>query len=194
MSVDIFSIISVSLIGLTSITLVISQNWRLSMIALAIQYLAVFWLVAFIWSINMAMAKLVTGWMVIAIIAASQPTKDYRDRRFVGLSGILIKLLSTVMVGLLVFSMAPGLSKVIPTGMALIWGGLILVGMGLIQLGFSTQISRLFLGLFTLLSGFEILYAAVEHSVLVEGLLVIINLALALICSYLLAVPTLEAE
>jgi len=142
------------LLSITSVLLLVSQNWRMSMISLAIQYLAVFWLVALVWSINMAMAKLVTGWMVIAIIAASQPTNDYHDRKFAGVSGILIKLLSTVMIGLLVFSIAPELSKVIPTGMSLLWGGLILIGMGLLQLGFSSRISRIFLGLFTLLSGF----------------------------------------
>ena len=194
MSVETISIIAVILLGITSVLLLVSQNWRMSMIALAAQYLAVFWLVALVWSINLAMAKLVTGWMVIAIIAASQPTKDYQDRRFATVPGILIKLLSTIMIGLLVFSLAPELSTAIPTGMTLIWGGLILIGMGLLQLGFSTHISRIFLGLFTLLSGFEILYAAVEDSMLVEGLLVIINLGVALICSYLLTVSTLEVE
>jgi hypothetical protein len=38
----------------------------------------------------------------------------------------------------------------------------------------------------TVLSGFEILYAAVEGSVLVAALLAIINLGLALVGSYLL--------
>ena len=64
----------------------------------------------------------------------------------------------------------------------------------LLQIGFSMRVSRIFLGLLTLLSGFEILYAAVEQATLVEGLLVLINLGIALMCSYLLAVPTLELD
>mgnify|MGYP000884871992 CR=1 FL=1 len=194
MSLEIISIVAVALISITSTVLLISQHWRLSMIALAVQYLAVFWLVAMVWSINLAIAKLVTGWMVIAIIAASNPTQDYQDRRFAGIAGILIKALSIIMIGLLVFSAAPALLEVIPTGMSLLWGGLILLGMGLLQIGFSMRVSRIFLGLLTLLSGFEILYAAVEQATLVEGLLVLINLGIALMCSYLLAVPTLELD
>lgn len=191
---DAVSIIAVVILSITSTYLLINQNWRRSMIMLALQYLGVFWLVGLIWPINLAVAKLVVGWMVIAIIAASQPNEDYADPKFAGIPGILIKLLSTIMVGLLVFSIAPILARVIPTGMLLIWGGLILIGMGLLQLGLSTRISRIFLALFTLLSGFEILYAAVEDAMLVEGLLVVINLGVALVCSYLLIVPFMEVE
>jgi hypothetical protein len=194
MSLDVVSIAAVALLSVTSVILLISLHWRVSMIALAVQYLAVFWLVALVWSINLAMAKLVTGWMVIAIIAASQPVQNYQDRRFAGLPGILIKLLSTVLIGVLVYSIAPALSEIIPTGMSILWGGLILIGMGLLQLGFSMRVSRIMLGLLTLLAGFEVIYAAVEDSMLVEGLLVIINLGLGLVCSYLLSVATLEAE
>jgi hypothetical protein len=48
------------------------------------------------------------------------------------------------------------------------------------------------LGLLTVLSGFEILYAAVETATLVAGLLAAINLGLALVGAYLLAAPSLE--
>jgi hypothetical protein len=46
----------------------------------------------------------------------------------------------------------------------------------------------------TALSGFEILYATVEGSVLVAGLLAIINLGLALVGSYLLVASNTEEE
>jgi hypothetical protein len=41
-------------------------------------------------------------------------------------------------------------------------------------------------------TGFEILYAVVEYSVLVTGILAFINLGLALVCAYLLASPTMQ--
>jgi hypothetical protein len=50
------------------------------------------------------------------------------------------------------------------------------------------------LGLLTVLSGFEILYSAVEVSALVTGLLAGVNLGLALVGAYLLLAPTLEEE
>jgi hypothetical protein len=46
----------------------------------------------------------------------------------------------------------------------------------------------------TILSGFEILYATVEGSILVAALLAIINLGLALVGSYLLIASNAEEE
>ncbi len=50
------------------------------------------------------------------------------------------------------------------------------------------------IGLLTALSGFEILYAAVETSVMVAGLQAIVTLGLALIGAYLLAVRGMEGD
>jgi hypothetical protein len=58
--------------------------------------------------------------------------------------------------------------------------------MGLLQLGMTAHILRVTIGLMIILSGFEILYSAVEGSVLVAALLAVINLGLALVGSYLL--------
>ena len=65
-----------------------------------------------------------------------------------------------------------------------------LIGMGLLQLGMTTQSFRVILGLLTTLSGFELLYAPLETSVLVAGLLVVINLGIALVGSYMVIAPT----
>ena len=65
-------------------------------------------------------------------------------------------------------------------------GSLLLIGMGLLHLGITVSILRVTIGLMTVLSGFEILYSAVEGSVLVAALLAIINLGLALTGSYLM--------
>jgi hypothetical membrane protein len=63
---------------------------------------------------------------------------------------------------------------------------MLLVGMGLIHLGMTTRPLRVLLGLLTTLSGFELVYAAVENSVLVAGLLAVVTLGLALVGAYLL--------
>ncbi len=69
------------------------------------------------------------------------------------------------------------------------------IGMGLLHLGITSRVLRVTIGLMTILSGFEILYSAVEGSVLVAALLAIINLGLALVGSYLLiASNTQEAK
>jgi len=65
--------------------------------------------------------------------------------------------------------------------------------MGLLQLSLTTNPFRIIIGLLTSLSGFELIYAAIETSTLVTGLLAGVNLGLALVGAYLLIAPTMEA-
>jgi len=68
-----------------------------------------------------------------------------------------------------------------------------LISLGLLHLGLTTDVLRVILALLTVLSGFEILYAAVEGSILVAGLLSIVNLGLGLVGAYLLLAQAEEA-
>jgi hypothetical protein len=72
------------------------------------------------------------------------------------------------------------------------YGTMILVSLGLLQLGLTAHPFRVVLGLLTILSGFEILYAVMESSILITGLLAIVTLGLAIVGAYMLAAPTLE--
>jgi hypothetical protein len=74
----------------------------------------------------------------------------------------------------------------------IISGGLILVGLGLLAIGLSDHVLRVAIGLLTVLAGFEIIYAGVEASVLMAGLLAGLNIGIALIGIYLQAVPSIE--
>ena len=49
-------------LAVTSIVLLMSQNWRLCVLALAVQYLAAFWLVALIWPVGAGGGK-AGGWL-----------------------------------------------------------------------------------------------------------------------------------
>ncbi|MCJ7622117.1 MAG: hypothetical protein MUO76_01345, partial [Anaerolineaceae bacterium] len=93
MIVDIISIMAVILILITSLVLLISQRWRLCIIALAIQYLAAFWLVGLVWTLALAVIKLVVGWMSAAVLGASQSTSDFVDEKFSTRSGLFFRLL-----------------------------------------------------------------------------------------------------
>ena len=66
--------------------------------------------------------------------------------------------------------------------------------MGLLQTGFRTDVFSTILGLLTLLSGFEIIYAEIERSTLVAGLLATVTLGLSLIGAYLLLSPEIEGN
>jgi hypothetical protein len=51
---------------------------------------------------------------------------------------------------------------------------------------------KIIIGLLTILAGFEILYAFLEASILVTGLLALVNLGIAFIGSIILTIPNAE--
>jgi hypothetical protein len=212
LNLDFLSIPAVILLGLTSLLLLSTADWRLRIGLLGAQYVGVFILVSLSWPIEMAVAKLIAGWMAGAVLAMAlaglgQPgggttqsalapeshPSDWeaarlpRPLRFLPSTERLFHLLAALLVGLTVLSVAPRVVEWAPAvQLTQVWGGLVLAGMGLLQLGFTARPLPTILGLLTILSGFEILYAAVENSTLVAGLLAAIHLGLALIGAYLL--------
>lgn len=206
MSFEMLALPAVILVAITSLLLLISLDWRLSIGALAAQSVGVFVLVGISWPVEMATAKLVAGWMAGAVLGMAVVSLP-RGEGFrmpasadttAGLSlptGRVFRLLAAVLVWLTILSLAPRLADWVP-GVSLMqtWGALALVGAGLLQLGFTAQPLRTILGLLTILSGFEILYAAVESSALVAGLLAGVTLALSLSGAYLLLSPHMVEE
>ena len=192
----------------------------MSLAALAFQYLGAFLVVSQVWPLPLATVKLVTGWVAVFVLAISMANQaDIRRQRGTSatvprstsplrlrqpggrrwqpdlrtLTGRVFRLLTGFLVGLVVFSLGPFVAHLIP-GITLeqVWGGFFLIGMGLLQLGFSVQPLRTILGLLTVLAGFELIYAVVESSTLVAGLLGVVNLGLAFTCAYLLIAPGME--
>jgi len=108
-------------------------------------------------------------------------------------TGLAFRVLASVLVLVVVLAVTPTLPAwVSPINSAQAWGALLLVGMGLLIVGLSSRTLSPFLGLLTVISGFEILYSAVEASTLVAGLLAIVNLGIALVGAYLLLTPKME--
>jgi hypothetical protein len=183
---DLSSSAAVIILVLSTLFLLMSQNWRWSIFGLALQYLAVFLLASLVWPVGLAAVKLVAGWMAGAVLGAAQPAPELvEDSRFGG-SSFIFRLLVAVMVWIMVFTLAPLVVDLVPLPAPLVTGAMLLVGMGLAHLGMTTRPLRVLVGLLTVLSGFELFYAAVEDSVLVTGMLVVITLGLALVGAYLL--------
>jgi hypothetical protein len=196
MLIAIISWITVGLLLATSAGLLISPDWRWSLGLMAIQYIGVFWLVRLHWPTAMAAAKLVTGWMVIAALGITHlsiaRSETSEDEAWPG--GRLFRLFAGGIVVAIVAAVTPRVPKVLPgIGLPETAGSLLLIGMGLLHLGITGRPLRVILGLLTVLAGFETLYAALEGSALVAALLAGINLALALVGSYLLIMPQSEA-
>ncbi len=189
MLIDIFSWVMVLLILIASGAMLTSKDWRIQLGALAMQYLAAFWLVTRHQPFVVGSAKLVTGWMVVAALGMTRlsvPNTD-EDQSTDGPNNRWFSIVLLGVVALITAGATPQIEAVIPgLGLPVIAGGLLLISTGLIHLGLTSDILRVIISLLTIIAGFEIIYAAVENSILVAGLLALTNLALGLVGCYLL--------
>lgn len=178
----------------TGMLLIHSRRWMTGL--LAIQYIGVFSLVSISWPLEVAVVKLVAGWMAAAVLFLTYeniPPLESGSQLTASLPGIIFKGFTGILIGIAVYSLEP---------VALRWflsatpqqalGGLWLLGFGLLQLSLSREAIRIIIGLLTVISGFEILYATLEASVLMTGLLAILNIGLAFVGAYLLMASNLE--
>jgi hypothetical protein len=207
-----FTLPLVIIVGLTSILLISIVDWRIRIALLAIQYFGVFMLISLSWPVSMAVSKLIAGWMAGAVLGMAMVSRPLAtpgsNGQIVTLNRLMtipkhfkippssyFYLLAGVLVALLTFSIATPVKSWIP-GLTdeQAWAGLLLIGMGVLQLGFRTDPFSTILGLLTISSGVELLYAVVERSTLVAGLLAAITLGLALAGAYLILSPQLEDD
>jgi hypothetical protein len=188
-----YAIIAILLIMTSTMLVMLAVNWRVRVGAMAVQYLAGFWLAALVLPLGLAAVKLIVGWMVCAILAATQieNTKE-EEKGDLSEGGRLFRLLMAGVGWLIVFSAAPLVAGLLPLNLVLLQAGLMLLTQGVIQLGVTRRTDRVILGLLTLLSGFELLYSVLEPSILVAGLLAVVNLGFSLLASVLLTTPTRE--
>ncbi len=191
-----FSLPVLVLLGLTSLLLLLARSWRLMVSVLALQYLGAFVQVLLAWPINLALVKLVAGLMACLILAAALwATPDSLGEEHFAPSGRLFRLLAAGLVLIIIIAASTGMQAWLPeVDRASIWIGLVLIGMGLLHLGLTTQPFRSVVGLLTVYLGFEIMYASLENSALVAGLLAGLTVGLAFVGAYLLAAPDLEDD
>ena len=157
----------------------------------------------------MSVTKVVTGWisaLVLATAITGLPQEHHEIREesrwaflssssssITPISASLFRLIAAGVVGLAIISIVTEAANWVPgIEVEQILGALILIGLGLLHLGLTSHPFRVVLGLLTVLSGFEILYAAVEISALVAGLQSGVNLGLALVGAYFIVTPTME--
>jgi hypothetical protein len=176
------NLITFIIIVITSMVILVFRDWRINTISLGVQYLAVFGLVTLSWPVGMAVIKIVVGWMAVAAIGFTclrhmPKTIIYEPPAaffFRGLLGLVMIFIIFVSAPILQNAMFPSLNVFI------VQSGLMLIGMALMQLGTSSEPYLNIISLLSLLAGFEIIHAGIELSTLLTGLMVIVNLGLAL--------------
>lgn len=184
------------LIVLTSMVLLTFRDWRIITIALGLQYLAAFYLISLSWPISLAVVKLIVGWMATSAIALTclrqtpspENTESTAELLFRGVAGLLVILV--------IFVLSPRLTEnIFPNvNFQIIQSGVMLMGLALMQLGTQSIPYLTIISLLSFLTGFEVIHSALEQSTLLIGLLVIVNLGLALIGVYFITQSNYQGE
>ena len=193
---SLFQTLSVALLFLCAVGILLVKNWRWMTGLLALQYIGVLSLVSISWPVEIAVVKLVAGWMAAAVLFLTYvniPDSAAETQNELSFPEIFFRGFTAVLIGISMYSLVP---------VAMRWflgatnqqtlGGLLLLGLGLLQLGLSREAIRIVIGVLTVISGFEILYATLEASVLMTGLLAILNIGIAFVGAYLLLASYLE--
>ncbi len=182
----VLSTLAFILIVITAMTILIFRDWRINAIALAVQYLAAFILVSLSWPIGMAVIKLLVGWMATSAIALTRIHQDSSVSTIEPVASLFFRGLAGLLVILVIFVLSPTMqNNLFPQlELVIIQGGLMLLGMALMQLGTHSETYLIVFSLLSFLSGFEVIHAGLEISTLLTGLLAVTNLGLALVGVY----------
>lgn len=195
MNLDFLILPAVIVAFITATVLIISWDWRVSILSLGLQYLCVFLLISSSWPMETSAVKLVAGWIagaVLGIALLNLPQENINGKPKL-ISYIVFRLIAAILAGLFAYTGGARLVIWLPEmDVQSAHGAMILISLGLLHLGLTDQPFRVVVGLLTLLSGFEILYAALESSILITGLLAIVTLGMAIIGAYMLTAPVLE--
>jgi hypothetical protein len=172
----------VLLILASLLTMLVFDEWRRNVIALAVLYLGIFILLVQVFPLTLSAVKLITGWVSTLLLALTLPKEKYLSRPGL-LSNRLFRALSLVLIWVIAFLLARSISSSFQIMLEITFASMAIFTGGLLQLGMKGQPLSIILGILTLLAGFELLYASVETSVLINGLLAAINLLIALVGS-----------
>jgi hypothetical protein len=178
--------------------LVVSRDWRLNVLALAIQYFFVVLLLTRLIRVEVSSVKGLIGWMVcmvfyfterrVSVLGAKPSDEDprvsVRRRRWIMSARASFHLLAGILVAVAAYTAALRIPlPVVPADISL--ACYLLAGLGLLLVGLSETPLQVGMGLLTFLSGFDLFYVALEPSLAVAGLLGALSFVVALVTAFL---------
>ena len=102
MILDFLLLPAVILVFITATALIISWDWRVSILCLGIQYLCVFVLISLSWPVETAAVKVVAGWMagaVLGIALLNMPNEQINGKPKL-ISDLDFRLIAAILAGL----------------------------------------------------------------------------------------------
>jgi len=185
--------------AITGVMLVVLDDRRWLTIALVAQYLAAGWLVADALGLAVAGAQILGGLLVAIIVWLTWRNLEAADQAVPRANDLMALRSFRWVVVLLVLFAGWGLGRRDWMGLpgltsTAVFGATFLMLLGLVQASLYRAPMRVVIGVLSLLSGFGIAYAAVESSLAVIALLIIVHLGLALAGSYLTILQAAPSE
>lgn len=187
---------------LASVALVmLIADWRISLIALAAQYLLVAVLLSTLIPLQIATVRMIAGGLVATMfyITARRVNRSRRQRapdeifldapvRGVFWMNLPFRIIVLALVALSVIALSG--QFVLLNAPTLFWvTGLWLAIGGLATIALTRDALKLGMGLLFFTSGFGIIYLSIDNSLLIYALLVIADLVIALAVSHIASVP-----
>ena len=175
------------------------EEWRISLLALLIQYALVGFLLSGSISPSIALAKIITGGMIFFTLFPTawrgrrKPPAKIAGQGRTFATSLPFRLAGSALIGLVAYGLLHQYPwEGVPTPLAFASNFLMAMGLWTVILGRGPF--RMGLGLLTFQIGFELLFTAWERSLLVAGLLGLVNILLALAIPYLEAVEFARKE
>jgi hypothetical protein len=185
-------------VAFTGGALILLNGRRWLVLALACQYFMTAWLVGLVLPVEVASIKLVAGLMSCTILAVSLSYSSWRaqvDRRHAIPSNRLFRLIAVLLVLIAIGSIGQDMWTFLPKLQSeASLGSALMMSFALLQLGISEEPLRIGIGLLTLLSGFEVVYSAIEPARAVLALLAAIHMGIALVIGYITLMPRREIQ
>lgn len=189
-----------ALIGLliTSALLTVTTDWRLTFATLAAQYLLSAVLIAQAVIVQVAAVRAVAGLLVVLILvmtgrqvnfgrAGASAPGDVRRSRLAALrqiefqTNLPFRVIAILLVMLAAWYAVTGLGYVLPgVPLSVNLAGIVLVALGLLNLGLTEEPMNAGVGLLMALNGFQLLYTPIESSRVVAALLAAVDFGLTL--------------
>ena len=185
------------LLGLifTAGTILVTRDWRLLILAVLLQYILVGLILSRLVRPDIAVLKTMIGAFIcpilflsarqVAVNIPSVPAIIQQEWRNPAATGWVFRLLTSLVILLVTVTVGemfelPSLSPTLT--IAIYW----LVLIGLTTLIITEDPLKTGIGLLTILTGFDLFYTTLEHSLLITGLWGAANLLIALAISYLI--------
>ena len=156
---------------------------RLVLISMGIIFICIFIITVQFNSIWSTLIRLITGLATLLMIFISLSGKNIAFPQYPR-SGLLFRLLGFLLFSMIAVLVSVKAASFLNFPIDVILAGLLVTFCGILELGISAVPLKVILGILVLYCGFSTIYCSLETSLLVNGLLSAINIALGVVGSY----------